>query len=275
MTKSLTTKQIATQLQNEIVVYKNNIEENYYKLARACRVFMDNQYYLDLGYKDVQDWVKDTLRFGKRKLDYLISIEKKFDACGVSEDDRKQIEWCKAREVVKILTPENKDKWIENAKTMPVRQLEIEIASEKAMKNIQDHRPIGYIYIPYFDDEQKKTMFNGLELAAKMTASDRREVQFMAMCQECDSSWTPYADMIEDPVRREILERDNYTCRVPDCGKRDNIEIHEVVFRSRGGKVEPNNSICLCSTHHKEVTDEHLTIETLGDNVYRFIKKGQ
>jgi len=57
-----------------------------------------------------------------------------------------------------------------------------------------------------------------------------------------------------DPsVRREhrILERDGYRCAVPGCSSHRNLQVHHVVFRSRGGSDAPENRIALCAWHHQ------------------------
>ena len=59
----MTPKQIAKTLQAEIIGYKKAVEHNYFKLTRACMIFLDNQYYLDLGFKNSEDWVKEILGF--------------------------------------------------------------------------------------------------------------------------------------------------------------------------------------------------------------------
>ena len=41
-------------------------------------------------------------------------------------------------------------------------------------------------------------------------------------------------------------------CEVPDCGKQG-IDIHHLLPRSRGGKDNIENLICLCRDHHHEV----------------------
>lgn len=46
-------------------------------------------------------------------------------------------------------------------------------------------------------------------------------------------------------VKRAVMERDHRTCRV--CGKRAE-SVHELRFRSLGGKVSLDNSIAVCGS---------------------------
>jgi hypothetical protein len=63
-----------------------------------------------------------------------------------------------------------------------------------------------------------------------------------------------------DPARRPretpILERDEYRCQAPGCSSRRNLEVHHIVFRSRGGDDDPANRITLCHAHHRRGVHE-------------------
>lgn len=49
-----------------------------------------------------------------------------------------------------------------------------------------------------------------------------------------------------------VLNRDNYTCQCCKGKHKDNkLEVHHIIFRSRGGSDEPENLITLCHTCHK------------------------
>lgn len=60
--------------------------------------------------------------------------------------------------------------------------------------------------------------------------------------------------------RREVRERDNYTCQYPGCGKHSKrIDVHHVAKRTERPdlKFTVSNGICLCRQHH-DWTDTHL-----------------
>lgn len=54
-------------------------------------------------------------------------------------------------------------------------------------------------------------------------------------------------------VRRAVMNRDGYRCRMPGCGKTHFLEVHHLVPRSRGGGNEPDNLVTLCSSCHRFV----------------------
>jgi hypothetical protein len=52
------------------------------------------------------------------------------------------------------------------------------------------------------------------------------------------------------PTERRILHRDDYRCQAPGCTARNHLEVHHIVFRSRGGTDVDENLITLCHAHH-------------------------
>lgn len=53
---------------------------------------------------------------------------------------------------------------------------------------------------------------------------------------------------ISKETRKNIYRREGYQCAV--CGSNRQLEIHHVVKRSRGGRNDPQNLICLCHVCH-------------------------
>lgn len=50
-------------------------------------------------------------------------------------------------------------------------------------------------------------------------------------------------------VRTQVVERDRLRCR--GCGKPGE-EVHHIIFRSHGGKDEPNNLVTICRNCHNQ-----------------------
>lgn len=60
--------------------------------------------------------------------------------------------------------------------------------------------------------------------------------------------------------RREVRERDDYTCQYPGCGKHSRrIDVHHIAKRTERPdlKFTVSNGVCLCRLHH-DWTDTHL-----------------
>ena len=49
-------------------------------------------------------------------------------------------------------------------------------------------------------------------------------------------------------LHRQVLERDSWRCQV--CGRRQNLQVHHLQFRSQFGSDEEQNLITLCAECH-------------------------
>jgi len=56
---------------------------------------------------------------------------------------------------------------------------------------------------------------------------------------------------LSENLRIQILERDNYCCRM--CLSKDNIEIHELTPQALGGKLSLDNCFVLCYNCHLHI----------------------
>jgi len=65
-----------------------------------------------------------------------------------------------------------------------------------------------------------------------------------------------YWDIAEwKAIRRQVLRRDGYRCRVFGCEVRGarNLTVHHMIPRDEGGETYPENLITLCPKHHDEI----------------------
>ena len=70
-----------------------------------------------------------------------------------------------------------------------------------------------------------------------------------------------YNDRLYKAWRRKIKERDNYTCRMPNCGMRKRLNVHHIKRWADFPylRYEVYNGITLCKKCHNMVTgQEHL-----------------
>lgn len=67
--------------------------------------------------------------------------------------------------------------------------------------------------------------------------------------------------------REYVLERDSYRCVL--CGEPENLEVHHIVWRFRGGSDRPKNLVTLCKSCHNKVTRGEIKIEQVVES-YRW-----
>jgi len=61
-----------------------------------------------------------------------------------------------------------------------------------------------------------------------------------------------------------ILKRDRFRCQVPGCRCRRNLEVHHIIWRSKGGCDEHWNLITLCKVHHSYILHELMALKIEG-----------
>ncbi len=59
-------------------------------------------------------------------------------------------------------------------------------------------------------------------------------------------------------VRKHVMERDGRRCRV--CHSRQDVEVHHIRFRSRGGAHSTSNTACVCNGCHYQIHSYRLAI---------------
>ncbi len=79
----------------------------------------------------------------------------------------------------------------------------------------------------------------------------------------------------DDPVyaewRKRVLSRDKYTCQMPNCKKKKNLQVHHIKKWSSAStlRFEIDNGITLCYNCHKEVTNNENFYEPLFQQIVR------
>jgi hypothetical protein len=65
-------------------------------------------------------------------------------------------------------------------------------------------------------------------------------------------------------MRRWVMARDGWRCRVPGCIARTGLHGHHILFRSQGGDDTSHNLITICNQHHEDIHMSRLKILPLN-----------
>jgi hypothetical protein len=79
---------------------------------------------------------------------------------------------------------------------------------------------------------------------------------------------------IPKPLKRHVLHRDGFRCRVPGCTATANIDVHHIEFLMHGGDNSMPNLITLCEGHHLAVHAGSLVLDGDATNA-RFTRVPQ
>ncbi len=94
----------------------------------------------------------------------------------------------------------------------------------------------------------------------------------------CDCDTVPVLELDGTPIdtgkkspnvarrqRRQVTARDRH-CRFPGCTEARYVDVHHIVWQSRGGPTEVWNLLLLCRFHHRLIHQHHFKIQgTHGD----------
>jgi hypothetical protein len=100
------------------------------------------------------------------------------------------------------------------------------------------------------DEPWPGAMPGSLQAARDFFVSCRRApawIGLLAMLEDFVETWD------QAPRRKgdAIYERDGWRCMAPGCSSRRNLEVHHVLYKSRGGGHEGENRVCICRFHHQ------------------------
>jgi len=68
-----------------------------------------------------------------------------------------------------------------------------------------------------------------------------------------------------------VFIRDRFACVVPGCRSGRNLDLHHVVFRSRGGTHAMSNIVTTCAGHHREAHEGLLAITGVAPDRLVFV----
>ena len=100
------------------------------------------QYHKTLGYDSFQDYTEDRLDVKGRKASFMVQIAKTLKRLNIPWKDVQEVGWRKTAVIAPLLTHDNAQKWIEEAKVTPLAHLSEKVKASKQGREISDEPPI-------------------------------------------------------------------------------------------------------------------------------------
>ena len=132
-----------------------------------------------------------------------------------------------ARAIAEVACPESALAWVERAREVSLRRLEVEVGA------------VARDVIAFRAPPEVAALFR------RMLARAGSLEQLLAHAID---TWLREGVEFEDYAD---FERDGWRCTVPGCTARRNLQSHHIRFRSAGGSDEPWNRTTLCAHHHQ------------------------
>jgi hypothetical protein len=116
----------AEEVRDRIVEVKGTIETNYAELAQLLYEVEQQGYFASWGFERFRDYCEDSeggIGMGYRKARYLVVIAHAVARSGADWDRVISIGWTKMRTIARLMTPSNKDEWLDRAENSTQDQL--------------------------------------------------------------------------------------------------------------------------------------------------------
>lgn len=211
------------------------------------------------GFSSIGDYALELIGIKPRKAHYLVFIASRLQKLPQIREafDSGELSWTKAREITSVATAETEGEWLDKAQRLTNRDL------ERAVRRHAGQSPGGFATVTISMPVEVLEMWNdAYELAERLsgTALEKWQVLEPALAEllgtHLPADASGEAVEVEDEkalpvsVRNEVLNRDGWQCAFPGCTLRKMLDVHHIVFRSRGGSDEVDNLVCLCRIHH-------------------------
>jgi hypothetical protein len=218
--------------------------------------------YLQYGFASTVDYARERLGFEERKTRSLVRMAERFEELPRLEKAfrRGDIPWTKAREVVKVATPETEAEWLARCQTMSNRQLEQEVKREQPPT-----RKKTLVFVLEGDRvEAWEQAREAVERLAGKTLSDIEAFDLLCAEALCSYATTPpFGDGEETDggYVRTVAERDGWKCTRPGCSNRSALTANHIIPRARGGPDEVWNLHTVCAVCHAAITEGRLKVK--------------
>lgn len=211
------------------------------------------------GFSSIGDYALELVGIKPRKAHYLVFIASRLGKLPRIREafDAGELSWTKAREITSVATAETESEWLDQAQRLSNRDL------ERAVRRHARQSSGGFATVTISMPAEVLSMWNdAYELAERLsgTALEKWQVLEPALAELLgthlpgDASGEDIAledeNQLPISIRNEVLNRDAWQCAFPGCTLRKMLDVHHIVFRSRGGSDELSNLVCLCRIHH-------------------------
>jgi hypothetical protein len=131
-----------------------------------------------------------------------------------------------------------------------------------------EHSPFQLIVHEDADGIRVHTEHGDVTVEDDQAERIRQQAEVVPAAPVVAAAQDPHAKATPLTIRR-VMARDNMSCR--NCGRTLYLHVHHVVFRSQGGRSEPDNLVALCSPCHAMVHAGLLQLRTDGRGGYQFL----
>jgi hypothetical protein len=171
------------QVKARLQALRTEINSRFIEIAELLRECYVQEHWRSLGYAGFEEFVEEQLDMSYRKALYLaecfhVLIEK----LHVPRADVEALGWSKAKELIPIITEENREHWVEFAKTHTTNETNLAVRQARAPAGQEAFRGYSPMTIGLYDDE-REAVEAALELAKREAGTERTGLALMLICE--------------------------------------------------------------------------------------------
>jgi hypothetical protein len=153
------------EVRDKLYKISERVIQDYCELADLLFEVWEGQYHKEYGYKSFSDYVEAELDIRGRKAHFLVQITKTMRSLGIAWEEVREVGWRKMACITPLLTHENHEKWIEEAKTTSLTALSEKIKAEKKGEAPDENptRRMGF----QLDEDQYSIVQSALDYAKR------------------------------------------------------------------------------------------------------------
>jgi hypothetical protein len=171
----------ADDVRAEILALASEVDVRYRRLGILLKEAREKELYRAWGYPTLAAFCEAEIGYQERKMRHLISIVEAFERAGVSNEEASQLGPSKAGIIASILTVENKDSLIAQARSMPVMQLRREVARASG-RNVSEETPSPMTFMVF--PSQRLVIEEAIRLAMIAADTEAKSVALSCMAQD-------------------------------------------------------------------------------------------
>ncbi len=227
--------------------------------------------FAELNYADIFDYCEQRLKLSRAQSYYFKSVAEKSDQVPEINQAIQQgeLSLSQARRIVTVITPENKNEWIEKAKTLKQTDLEREVN----LFNPKAYAKASELKVKVTKETESDIQVIREILAQKLKRQPSLDEVVAYMAKLCREKLDPEKKaerarkviflgnakagrhVIPDSVKHQVVKRAGWRCsfRSEDgrrCEQKRWLDFHHIIEVGNGGLNTPENLTILCSSHH-------------------------
>ena len=169
-------------------------ETSYVTMASLLHETYHNQYYTKWGHDDFEGYCDKELDFGYRKAKHLIEIWDKVTDLKLDIKRVSALGWTKMRDLVKILTAKNSEKWLKKAEDMSHREVQEAVRIVRQKEGDPGVRTTKTKLEMTMSEAEAQIILEAIETAKGLAETDNVVLAMEMICQE----WLEYKGAVPE-----------------------------------------------------------------------------